>query len=221
MTLFELVTIQPIAASMPEALRSEDGCTDLPRQVRRRSSLRTPRCAEFSVHRSRATPVRLVGVFAVLYNLRWLNQSTLSNVAISTCSTVRHGPCGLISSVLYSQFIVSPRGVAPRSRRNGTVTIWRCPRSWRTRRLSQPRSMKRTPATVRPDVPHTDVPLPSARRTSRRPARASATHRGRSYEDSNRRGPFPSNPANKSTYYNGLTQWSQLDRVQALPRDCS
>ena len=33
---------------------------------------------------------------------RWLNQSTYSKHAISTCSTVRHGPPGLISSEFYT-----------------------------------------------------------------------------------------------------------------------
>src|SRR3954449_7337491 len=42
---------------------------------------------------------------------RWLNQSTYSRVAISTCSTVRHGPPGLMSSVLNSPITVSARAL--------------------------------------------------------------------------------------------------------------
>ena len=39
-------------------------------------------------------------------------QSTYSRVAISTCSTVRHGPRGLISSVLNSPITVSARALS-------------------------------------------------------------------------------------------------------------
>jgi hypothetical protein len=46
------------------------------------------------------------------YRRRWLNQSTYSAVASSTVSRVRHGPRGLISSVLYSHLTVSARALS-------------------------------------------------------------------------------------------------------------